>query len=101
MRDLAGDFLPDAAALIESLDEAARTADWGRFSTDLHALRSCAANVGAGAIVSRCRRPAWTGETESVAQALDLVALLKDDLVRYEAAIIDYLSRRPADGAAS
>lgn len=97
LRDLVDDFLPDAAALLESLDTAARAADWDRFSADLHGLRSCAANVGARAVVAGARAPLTPYGAGTVAQALERVGTLRAELAHYEKAVQTLLARSTDD----
>jgi two-component system sensor histidine kinase RpfC len=54
LRDLADQFINDAAVLLNRLHGAVETSDALRFREEIHALRSCAANVGAQQIYRLC-----------------------------------------------
>ncbi len=47
-------FVSDAAGVLQKLEEAVQAQDVASFRDHAHALRSCAANVGAQAIFQRC-----------------------------------------------
>lgn len=68
VRELAGQFIDDATLLLKRVQVAVEAGDALRLREELHALRSCAANVGAQQIYRLCL--AWRGATESdLAQA--------------------------------
>ncbi|MDE2364901.1 MAG: response regulator [Hyphomicrobiales bacterium] len=54
VRDVASQFVADAAHLLAGLAAAARESDISRFRDEAHALRSCSANVGAHALYQLC-----------------------------------------------
>lgn len=53
-RDIAQQFLDDAVGLLANIRAAAEACDEAAFRDQAHALRSCAANVGARAIYEHC-----------------------------------------------
>lgn len=54
LADVAGEFIEDAASLVDSFRPAVASNDLALFSDINHALRSCAANVGALRIFRHC-----------------------------------------------
>ncbi len=54
VREVCEQFVADAAALLDALADAVRNADVEKFRDEAHALRSCAANVGARAMYDLC-----------------------------------------------
>ena len=54
LADVAGEFIEDAASLVESFRPAVASGDIALFRDINHALRSCAANVGALRIFRQC-----------------------------------------------
>ena len=53
-RDIAKQFLDDAIGLLDNIRTAAEACDEAAFRDQAHALRSCAANVGARSIYEHC-----------------------------------------------
>jgi two-component system sensor histidine kinase RpfC len=53
-RDIAAQFLADAVGLLGAIRAAAEACDEAAFRDQTHALRSCAANVGARSIYEKC-----------------------------------------------
>ena len=54
VREVAAQFVSDAASLLQTLATAVREQDVSRFRDEAHALRSCSANVGARSIYELC-----------------------------------------------
>jgi len=54
LQGLAEDFLTDAEGLIDAIAQAARAGDTHRFRSEVHALHSSAANLGALALMRLC-----------------------------------------------
>ena len=52
--EIASQFVSDAAQVLQKLSEAVQAQDLAGFRDHAHALRSCAANVGAQAVYRRC-----------------------------------------------
>ena len=67
LKELMADFLADAQTIIAALTAAAARGDTPAFRTEAHALRSCAANIGAVALSDVCSP--WTGLRGSELQA--------------------------------
>jgi two-component system sensor histidine kinase RpfC len=59
VRELGEDFLQDAEVLVDAIAEAAQAGDTARFQSEVHALRSSAANLGALAVTRLCGE--WRG----------------------------------------
>lgn len=67
-RDIARHFLDDAKGLLATIRDAAEAGDEAAFRDQAHALRSCAANVGARAIYEQCL--AWRAlDAETLARS--------------------------------
>ncbi len=80
---LAQEFLADAAGLLVSLRAAASAGDTVLFQSEAHALSSAAANIGAEAVLSRCRdfrqlslsnRQEWQEALKGLTDEVDRVA---------------------------
>ena len=54
VREVATQFVSDAALLLKALSDAVRETDVEKFRDEAHALRSCSANVGARSIYELC-----------------------------------------------
>ena len=52
--EIVSQFMEDAGSLLRTLRDAARARDARTFRDQAHALRSCAANVGASGVYSKC-----------------------------------------------
>jgi len=61
--DIVAQFLSDARSTMDALNEAVRQVDTHSFHDQAHALRSCAANVGARPIYEKCL--AWRALSET------------------------------------
>jgi two-component system sensor histidine kinase RpfC len=72
-------FTSDAVCVLQKLDEAVQAQDVTSFRDHVHALRSCAANVGAQAVYQRCLELRDIDESELArAGATQLRALERD-----------------------
>ncbi len=84
-------FAIDAEELVSRIADAAHEADLAQFRNHTHALRSCAANVGAAAIQELCSTCREVRATELRGRGVALAGSLSDELLR--------LRRGPAVGA--
>ena len=88
VREVADQFVDDAALLLAALAEAVRDGDLLRFRDEAHALRSCSANVGARSIYDLCLSWREIGPDQFIAEGARNMALLE----REYAAVRDQLA---------
>jgi two-component system sensor histidine kinase RpfC len=87
--ELARDFVDDAAQLICAMEGAVACGDFRRFRADCHALRSCAANVGARGITRLCQEGAVKAERfaedgpQFCVRVQTELSLFKEEMARY------------------
>ena len=63
LHELSGQFISDGSNLIGKLQDAVERVDAEQFREEVHALRSCAANIGANGIYRMCLE--WRGITQA------------------------------------
>ena len=80
-------FLESAPALLKELHEGAETGDANRLGRASHALKSCAANVGAAAFSARCDELEALARAGQVPDASARVRGIVEDYRRAEAAL--------------
>jgi len=80
-------FLENAPALLKELHEGAETGDTNRLGRASHALKSCAANVGAAAFSARCDELEAMARAGQVPDAPVRVRGIVEDYRRAEAAL--------------
>jgi signal transduction histidine kinase/CheY-like chemotaxis protein/HPt (histidine-containing phosphotransfer) domain-containing protein len=80
-------FLESAPALLTDLQEGAESGDTARLYRASHALKSCAANVGAGAFSARCDELEGLARTGEVPDAPERVKAIIEDYRHTEAAL--------------
>jgi two-component system sensor histidine kinase/response regulator len=80
-------FLESAPALLRDLQEGAESGDIARLSRASHVLKSCAANVGAGAFSARCDELEGLARTGEVPDAPARVKAIVEDYRRAQAAL--------------
>jgi two-component system sensor histidine kinase RpfC len=90
--ELIGDFVTDAAALIDDMREAGRTKQIGRYKDHAHALRSSAANVGALRLHRLLLSVRDLTGAEFEGRVTELTQAISDELERVRAFLLDYLS---------
>lgn len=89
VKELTADFLADAADLVDSMERAVASRDESQFRSDCHALRSCAANVGARAITRLCHaKPAIAADfaiegRAFCSRAREEIGLYREEMERY------------------
>ncbi len=80
--ELVESFAIDAGELIAGIADAARGTDLAEFRNQTHALRSCAANIGAAAIQELCSACRDVRATELSSRGVALAGRLSDELRR-------------------
>jgi HPt (histidine-containing phosphotransfer) domain-containing protein len=84
-------FRADAREIMHRVVRAAAAADAGSFARGLHALRSCAANLGGTRLCEALLSMREVGESELGEQGSVLVQRLGDELARLDAALVEFL----------
>ena len=77
--EIVAQFISDAASVLQKLTEAVHAQDVTGFRDHAHALRSCAANVGAQAVYRRCLELRDIEEGELACKGLAHVRALEHD----------------------
>lgn len=75
--EVVAQFVADAAGLLKELALAAQARDGARFRDEVHALRSCSANVGARAIYELCLSWRDMSDAELALAGLESIARLE------------------------
>jgi signal transduction histidine kinase/CheY-like chemotaxis protein/HPt (histidine-containing phosphotransfer) domain-containing protein len=84
-------FLESAPALLRDLQDGAESGDTARLGRASHALKSCAANVGAATFSARCDELEALARAGQVPDALTRVRTIVEDYRRAEAALAERL----------
>lgn len=98
LSDMVGSFAGDAVLLASNIAGAAQDGDLLMFRSEIHALRSCAANIGALAIQEACKMCRDVGPAELQTRGVELARRVSDEVVRLERAAAqspDGFSRPP------
>lgn len=82
VEDVIAQFAADAGRLLPELAAAAHAEDAAAFRDNIHALRSCAGNVGAVGLYKLCLASQTMTPRELVAEGADYVARLKAEFAR-------------------
>ena len=85
--DMVGSFAGDAVLLASNIAGAAQDGDLLMFRSEIHALRSCAANIGALAIQEACKLCRDVGPAELQTRGVELARRVSDEVVRLEGAL--------------
>ncbi|MCQ4158446.1 ATP-binding protein [Roseomonas sp. GC11] len=88
VRQLAQDFVSDAATLIEAIGQAATQGDIPRFQSEAHALRSSAANLGAVGITRLCGEWRKLSREELMREGADQALRARAELERVRQALL-------------
>ena len=91
VREVASQFVADAALILEELAAAARAGDVEKFRDEAHALRSCSANVGAKSIYSLCLSWRQISPQEFAAEGLACVEMLEQEYEKARAGLAPYI----------
>ena len=87
IEDVIGQFVADAARLLPDLAAAAAAGDAESFRDHIHALRSCAGNVGAIGLYKMCLAWRALGTHELAANGAECVSRLEAEFARAAAAL--------------
>ena len=99
--EIVDQFSDDASAVLKGLMVAVAERDAATFRDSAHALRSCAANVGAQAIYSTCMQWRDIGTDDLDKNGQSLLAKLQQELSEARAALTHYREQRPGQSPTS
>jgi HPt (histidine-containing phosphotransfer) domain-containing protein len=91
VRDIVAQFVADAAAVLASLTAAVTSRDPRVFREQAHALRSCAANVGAQNVYRMCLAWRDLDAQEIAASGAEYMQLLEEEFARVRGALAPML----------
>ncbi|MBW7850374.1 MAG: response regulator [Rhodospirillales bacterium] len=83
VRELTNDFLTDAAELVDAIALAARRGEVARFRAECHALRSCAANIGARSVARLCQSAGRIAPHDLARHGATVAARAREELARF------------------
>ncbi|HMN71643.1 MAG TPA: response regulator [Rhodoblastus sp.] len=92
VREVASQFVADAALILRELAAAATEGDIEKFRDEAHALRSCSANVGARSIYRLCLSWRQIGPEEFAAEGLAHVRRLEREYEKARAGLAPYIA---------
>lgn len=92
VRELATDFYDDACGLIDAMEDAVAEGDIRHFRAECHALRSCAANVGARSVARLCQAGAVDAD-DFASEGRSFCARAREEVALYHREIVRYLTR--------
>lgn len=92
VEELMHDFLEDAEVLVNAIEQAALANDRSSFRSDCHALRSCAANVGARSVTRLCQASAVTA-TGLDSDGPSFCTRLRQEIALYREEMTRFLNR--------
>lgn len=90
VREVASQFVADAALILAELATAARQGDVEKFRDEAHALRSCSANVGARSIYRLCLSWRQISPEEFATEGLAHVRRLEEEYEKARAGLAPY-----------
>ena len=90
VREVASQFVADAALILKELAAAARHGDVEKFRDEAHALRSCSANVGARSIYRLCLSWRQISPEEFATEGLAHVRRLEEEYEKARAGLAPY-----------
>ncbi len=93
VREVASQFVADAALILKELAAAAQEGDVERFRDEAHALRSCSANVGAKSIYSLCLSWRQISPQEFAAEGFAYVEKLEQEYEKARMGLLPYIER--------
>jgi HPt (histidine-containing phosphotransfer) domain-containing protein len=100
VRDIVAQFVGDAAAVLASLTAAVTERDPKAFREQAHALRSCAANVGAQNVYRMCLAWRDLDAQEIAASGSQYMQMLEAEFERVRGALTPMLQQGEASGGA-
>jgi two-component system sensor histidine kinase RpfC len=101
VRDIVAQFVADAAAVLASLTAAVTSRDPRIFREQAHALRSCAANVGAQNVYRMCLAWRDLDAHEIAASGTKYMQMLEEEFARVRGALAPMLQQRDGSGPES
>jgi HPt (histidine-containing phosphotransfer) domain-containing protein len=101
VRDIVAQFVADAAAVLASLTAAISSRDPKAFREQAHALRSCAANVGAQNVYRMCLAWRDLDAQEIATSGAKYMQMLEDEFERVRGALAPMLQPRDGSGSES
>jgi len=101
VRDIVAQFVADAAAVLASLTAAISSRDPKAFREQAHALRSCAANVGAQNVYRMCLAWRDLDAQEIAASGTKYMQMLEEEFERVRGALAPMLQQRDGSGPES
>jgi HPt (histidine-containing phosphotransfer) domain-containing protein len=87
LREIAGIFLEDTPRRVGELEQSAIVGDTSKFTRAAHSIKGSSANIGATALRAVAEKLEQQSRTQSLADLAPLVAELKQELSRTEAAL--------------
>ena len=81
-REMALLFIPDAARLLDRIEEAVRNGDAEQLRQEAHALKGAAGNFGAARTVSGAMELEHMGRSGDLTRSHDVAVALKEDTLR-------------------
>ena len=94
IEEIVTQFIADAALVLKCLGAAVRDGDVETFKDQAHALRSCAANVGAQRVYATCLAWREIGRTDLARNGASYFAELSGDLAAAQASLASYLDSK-------
>jgi two-component system, sensor histidine kinase RpfC len=101
VRDIVAQFVADAAAVLASLTAAITSRDSKAFCEQAHALRSCAANVGAQNVYRMCLAWRDLDAQEIAASGSQYMQMLEAEFERVRGALAPMLQQGDGSGTDS
>jgi HPt (histidine-containing phosphotransfer) domain-containing protein len=101
VRDIVVQFVADSAAVLASLTAAVTSRDPRVFREQAHALRSCAANVGAQNVYRMCLAWRDLDAQEIAASGAEYMQMLEEEFGRVRGALAPMLQQRDGSGPES
>jgi two-component system sensor histidine kinase RpfC len=101
VRDIVAQFVADSAAVLASLTAAVTSRDPRVFREQAHALRSCAANVGAQNVYRMCLAWRDLDAQEIAASGAEYMQMLEEEFGRVRGALAPMLQQRDGSGPES
>lgn len=93
VREVASQFVADAALILKELAAAAQDGDVEKFRDEAHALRSCSANVGAQSIYSLCLSWRQISPQEFAAEGRVYVEKLEQEYEKARLGLAPYIDQ--------
>lgn len=87
LREIAGIFLEDTPQRIAELDQGLAAGDAAKFTRAAHSIKGSSANLGAMALRFAAEKLEHESRTKGLGQVGDLVAQVKAEFVRAQAAL--------------